>query len=1400
MKSIRNILLVSTLLLSANLLAGSVVIKNGGTDITNGVFNMPQVTKVGDAATVATLTVVKTGMASLSLVESGDDAISAVLGESSISLTFNPTDVAGQFAKVLTLTGLDTDGKTVSVKVTVNAVCLWGGLSFHTYLINVENNTYQLAVDMTSYKGFSSARFDMYIYGTEYDGGSDTGQGQSYDLTDEGTRPYFLIDDKTFSISAPLTLPTEYGNLYFKLTFVNEDGGSFSQYVEMDPTENTNVIDVNKGNVSGFDLSSCYDETGVALMDTLYLLSDSYCAIYAKGPNDSDGKPYSYVYAGGYNPAQQKRIIRYVGGKKLYFSGTCHNAKVGEPDVMTKDILVDKIVGDETFTSEYTNLDGAFTIMGGGSERVDLYLESLTLKTQSRNGNLCNNGLNFFYEDMPGGSSPFAVWSSASGSGSYFNVNFHTKGENKLISQSGVNFYLNFNNWASVLSDGFTFGSAPIAIRGAAKLTERLNAASLVKYNTQLNFDDYWIDGTATNGLLELDNSGQTNVGSIDLGNDLNKCNFFGGRYKLSSAATRRSSMVRLDSPDHPSVDGFAVDYFLSNSLAINYRKFEITLNVFGVMDVPICMYGFGNDAVGYGQVNFLGGTFETYGVSDSYMSETNQKYEYCYFRDKYDLRIPDGSQINGGTFNNCNVYLCDTVASRGVNPINFMGDTVCKLSIPQTGVNVDGTVQFTIPSKFKYDIEGMGTFTYNDTYGCDGCMSSGGVNSSPKHGINADASGNVNIYVPCEMDENLEPVTPIKTKFWWNTVMPKYSANPKGGATIDNSGELYNCFFIDVVLDTLVFNKGQIIAIKFNSYRGELYNKDNSLIQRRLYLVMPVETNRWYNFIAPFDISNVYEVSTTAAPTTPNASSWSAYRNELRDNNYNLIIGFAPQLIFGGHMDLLDLVQTVGDSLYNKEHLLTQPVTIKKLTYYNGTNEATSDFYLYIPQDSVSGTRERWRTRADGDFEHDYYYDWSYITPVNKTFRDENGDNTIDETTSNADVIMEAKRVYGLSFPGDQDYPYWNNRYLIFEGYGMQTVYGSDEQANFVTSAPEGYAQWGGNYTFTDYAAQENMYMIDNRDTKLKNGPGNNKNMERPEGCEYHDYELTEDDKYMPTDSYRDTRDKYSYDEFISECKSLIPDGKGGYREVRCSYIDTVSTKPDLVTETTSICFDEDGNNIPCSLFDPSVGYDTALVDLSAKEVSKKPKPYSDPIELNATISYFETYDFYGCQLNNTGTYTHTIVYDDRIQIVTLNLTVTEPERTISDYVHVPELSDEQIEGIEYVTDEDTYLVTNNIQPHFAYMVVNRPSAAPTRYTGMTDDEELSGLPTIANVSYVITEIGGIVNIETNYRQTIRIFDMTGRMVFSRAMSEGDTFSASLPTGVYIVSGATDNVKIIIK
>ncbi len=1335
MKNFRSILATIFIVMSVSSFADPFAIKNGDVDLSNGTFDMAVVNKVGDPASVATLTVVRDEMKSVTLTQNGDEEIVASLSGADLNLNFMPVDSAGKYVKHLTLSGLDLEDNRLSITLTVSAICEWGKLRFCGFPYDIESgvkSSYHLTIDQTSYYGFQNdVTITTYIIPAYNIPGLDvstiTVDGRNVaslrnsdthayigalmgvpasavasmvapfnidvDMNSKPNRASCLIDNNTISMAQEATeVPASFGILCLEFSFENENGERYTTYHWAEPGVELDVNTANNNAIPGFDLTSCFNRFGDPVFDSLYLMSNSYCGIYV--PNEwGDG----YELAAHYNPSEQKRILANPNGKKLYFTGRCDYAYTGDANVMSE---------DQVGIITYYSLDGAFNLFGGGGNKTDVYLENFHIQTISRAGGDCNNGLNFVYRDVPGGSIVFAIISSAQGTDSngnivYYDVNFHSKGTNKLISNRGVNFYLDFISFATVRSDGFTFGSAPIAIRESVSLplSEMTNPDKpVVKTNSRINFDDYWADGVAYNGLLELNNNGQENVGSIDLGNEFTKCNFYGGRYKLSSGATRRTSVVHLVPAAGYEDKEMELDYFLSNSMAICYRTFQISLTVRGVATLDIAMFGFGNDAVAYGQVNFWGGTFETYGVSDTYMSETNQQYEYCYFRNKYDLRVPDGSQVNGGSFNNCDVFLCDTVSSRGVNPINIFGDTVCRMPLAINSVNADGTAQITIPSQFRYDIEGVGTFSMNDKYGSDELIKTLNSksnhiirNTSPKHGLTADVLNNVYVYMPCEMDESLTPVVPIKNKVWWNTVMPKYSANPSGGANISSDGSLYNCYFIDVVLDSMVYRRGQIININFESFRGELYNKDNAEIQNRLYLVMPVYSNQWLNFMAPFDISNVYEVSTAEVPASPiTPSAWNTYRTNLGKNNYDLIVGFAPQLIFGAHMDLLELVQYVGDSLLtrNDKHF----EIIQRIPYF-GDNAAEAHFYLYTPQseqwkiqpgdtvvktwaqfstdyiiengyltseqeyetlsstynelsDQADALLAKWRNEEElTDMERllfkiekgvRFEEDWTYVTPVNKHFEDENGDNAVD-----ADVIMEAKKVYGLNFPGEQRYPYWNNRYIIFEGYGKQTVYGSDEQANFVKSASVGKGKWGGNYTFAPYKAQDNFYLLDSRSSYTS---------------------------YVPASQILDSTFAGVADERFQFEKKLAE----------------------------------------------------GVVELEEEVIDDLGFPYS---------------------------------------------------------IYVP-----------------------GIAPHAVYMVVNKPVSAPNRYTGMTNSDEVSATaPTISDVSFVVYDYDGM-NVETNYDQTINIYNMQGQTIFSHFMAAGEKVNLNLPAGVYVVSGETDNVKLTIK
>ncbi len=1052
MKSFRFISLVLLSMLSINLFAGSVVIRNGATDVSNSTVEMTQIENVGDAASALTLTVFATDMGTITLSQTGDDVISAVLSGANLYLTFSPTDTAGIYRKHILISGNDIDDNLVETTIDIEAKCLWGKANYVAVPRDVvvgAQTTYDIIVNQTCLNPIVTMELGALIGGCS--GTPYPPMGQTHDLTNAQKQKEMMNNVREVAANLHIDNVPYMGAIGAKLTLTDDHGNQFIACREAIPGQIVTAAQPEAA--QGFNLSSCFNPmTGATMMDSLYLLTNSYCAVLA--PNDAHN---GYVFASSFRPDSARRIIRNAGSKKLYFTGRCKTAYTGEKDRTNHEIFTAGGINDHFY-----NFDGLFNIHGASTDTTHIYMENLEIETKSRAGGLMDGSMSFMDTEIPGASNVFAVVSRVRGNNQYYNVRFHSKGTNELKSNPGVTFYLDFMTYADVISDGFVVGSAPIAIRNASLLDSENNPQ---KYNARLIFDDYWADGSSTNGFLALSNNGQTNVGAIDLGNKFGRCEFYGGRYKLSQAATRRPSIVSLDPAPQYERYRMSLDYFMSNSLAINYRLFQIQLSVVAAgLTVNVAMYGFGNDMANDGQVTFYGGTFETYGVSDEYM---NDPWDYCYFRNKHDLRVPKTSIVNGGTFNGCDVYLCDTVSSMGLSPINNHGDTLCKLSIDQASSRLDGTAIFEIPSQFRYVDKGVAT-PLDESYGVDGV-----INRIPKHGINADASGKVNIYVPCNMDEELEPVARIKNKIWWTNVFPQYSANASG-LTTANSGRdtVYNCYFVDVNLDTLVYKKGHSYqSVYFNTYRGTLTNTENTYIERKLYIVMPVVTNRWYNFVAPFDISNIYEVNTTTPPATPTASSWRTYRNNLRDNNYSLILGFAPQLIFGAHMDMVEMVQAVADTLFIEKG---KDFSINTLVPYNGTNSSTANFYLYYPQDTTT-TKELgegiWKTSGSNEFE----YGWRFVEPFNKDYTD-----IEDNTTTTHQVLMEAKHVYGFSFPGRQRYPYWNGRYLIFEGYGPQIVYGSDEQANFVKSTTTGKGKWGGNYTFKDYAATANMYVLD--------------------------------------------------------------------------------------------------------------------------------------------------------------------------------------------------------------------------------------------------------------------------------------------------------------------------------
>ena len=509
------------------------------------------------------------------------------------------------------------------------------------------------------------------------------------------------------------------------------------------------------------DLSSCFDAAGNPLFDKLYIFgltsnTNGVKTIYegveypriniptnpSKTTTSFNAKTPLYVYAKDGSAYQLEQTVdatktRFdhgtsLNGKKIYITGYCPFAYMGT-------------TADEE----------GWMYFKGGNTSVDIYLDNCTIggryKTKNgcgREGDYSNFELELGLGDnyIVGCSSPFVFTSSATSNGTSFKPNIHIKGNSLLMGQTGMRI-------STVVGKVLVFeidagisnvyqSSAPITIR----------ATDNSGY-TNITFDDYWADGTITNGYLKLstlydsDDSGIypcAKVGSIDLGNDAGSVTFNGGQYCLRN--------------------GHA-DGTYSTNLAISYKMFSKT-----AAGQTIYLYGFGGDQGGGGNVTINSGTFTKV--------EQNITYGVDYYRDQdkfTDLRLPSNTIINGGTFNGLeSVVACADANSQGTNPKSGYGDALCLFTdVNPSGTTSYGTKTFRFDDPSFYPVDFIGTDEapiYGDAEAVvtdlrDDMASVEGGLSYGAQSLNADEKGKLNLLLPM-------PAININTEEEWCEVL----------------------------------------------------------------------------------------------------------------------------------------------------------------------------------------------------------------------------------------------------------------------------------------------------------------------------------------------------------------------------------------------------------------------------------------------------------------------------------------------------------------------------------------------------------------------------------------------------------------------------------------------------
>lgn len=827
------------------------------------------------------------------------------------------------------------------------------------------------------------------------------------------------------------------------------------------------------------DFSSCFDASGNPLFDKLYIFgltsnNNAITTLYEEQvypainiPTNPDkattcfnAKTPLYVYAKDGSAYQLEQTVdatktRFdhgtsLNGKKIYITGYCPFAYMGT-----------------------TANEEGWMYFKGGNTSVDIYLDNCTIGGRYKTNNGCGRegdysnfelelGLGDNY--IVGCSSPFVFTSSATSNGTSFKPNIHIKGNSLLMGQTGMRIS---NVVGKVLIFEIDAGisnvyqsSAPITIRATDK-----------SGYTNITFDDYWADGTITNGYLKLstlydsDNSGIypcAKVGSIDLGNDAGSVTFNGGQYCLRN--------------------GHA-DGTYSTNLAISYKMFSKT-----AAGQTIYLYGFGGDQGG-GSVTINSGTFTKVKQTISQGPE--------YYRDQTnftDLRFPINTIINGGTFNGLeSVVACSSANSQGTNPKSGIDDALCLF----TGVNPSGTTSYGTKT-FRFDdpsfnpIDFIGTDEepiYGDAEAVvtdlrDDMASVEGGLSYGAQSLNADEEGKLNLLLPlpaldintgkpwCEVLDNSRIMQ-------WVACVPEFSAGSQGqgvstggdvtvekeidGVSIKNNQLLY-LETNDAILDPDVFIEEGQMTITAQTTRANVENTGDYVIQKHLNIVKAIEADKWITFVAPFDIQQVTVLEHRSIVSEATLAKLTKQEAILRQAKAYLQMFYT--------MSDFILPDANGRTTSTTMQGLLYQMKPETLTHYDGTNIREAHYYLYeLDNLNVDGS---FSSSATGE---NLEITWKPVGPVEEGY-----------------TIMKKGYVYAMQFPycplcGDEDtrYDYWSGKYIWFYGKGPQTISGSNAQTAMKTNAlSPGTAILKGNSTFKNMSLSAGSAYVHNTSNDL--------------------------------------------------------------------------------------------------------------------------------------------------------------------------------------------------------------------------------------------------------------------------------------------------------------------------
>ena len=273
------------------------------------------------------------------------------------------------------------------------------------------------------------------------------------------------------------------------------------------------------------------------------------------------------------------------------------------------------------------------------------------------------------------------------------------------------------------------------------------------------------------------------------------------------------------------------------------------------------------------------------------------------------------------------------------------------------------------------------------------------------------------------------------------------------------------------------------------NANYAQIANSEDYEVRMKMYYMTTVTADIWMSFCAPFDISTVYVFDTYPSQALEEEMTRSEALATQGTSNLDLAYAIGNYIQGSGHSirDLNYFVaafqkygygQDTTSGVYPKTNIdkngqlyyptnytsatgyTTKYRTQTPLVAYNGKNANSAHYFLYHSKD------KKWA--YDGTA---FKTDWELVTPVTKVIGE-------DERT----ILMQQGEIYAMQFPycsgcddpaTRKDYDYWTGKFILFEGYGPQTLRGTNAHSSLTAAYnTPNMGSLRGNLTLADVTA----------------------------------------------------------------------------------------------------------------------------------------------------------------------------------------------------------------------------------------------------------------------------------------------------------------------------------------